>query len=298
MTTERSQSGDRRDRGERQKDEEKRGRSRDRREKKKGRSRDRGRRRETDKSHGSKPLLVPAEAAPAPAPSADAAAPTTREEASHDDEEGEEESVLAEDPPVKPPAKRAAPQSSTSDSEAAKAACPGPAKAESEAVARREGDQPPHQGETSEKRDQGHKPDGEKHKFHQAGWDDKRHQGGKDDKTARYDCSICGRKVEGGVAGSWQHRRSGHHLASYVYWNNKETLPWKNCLQEGQRWSRYLWATNQAGPEDDALPNKPTKKQRSPVPVRCDPERSRRDKDHTKTLTRTKERGRPGRKPI
>jgi hypothetical protein len=46
------------------------------------------------------------------------------------------------------------------------------------------------------------------------------------------------------------------------------------------------------------LPNKPTKKQRSPVPVRCDPERSRRDKDHTKTLTRTKERGRPGRKPI
>jgi hypothetical protein len=69
-------------------------------------------------------------------------------------------------------------------------------------------------------------------------------------------------------------------LASYVYWNNKETLPWKNCLQEGQRWSMHLWATNQTGPEDDALPNKPKKKQRSPVPVRCDPERSRRDKDH------------------
>ena len=76
MTTERSRRrGDRRDRGDRQKDEEKRGRSRDRREKQKGRSRDRGRRRETDKSHGSKPLLVPAETAPPPAPSADAAAP-------------------------------------------------------------------------------------------------------------------------------------------------------------------------------------------------------------------------------
>ena len=170
MTTERSRRrGDRRDRGDRQKDEEKRGRSRDRREKKKGRSRDRGRRRETDKSHGSKPLLVPAETAPPPAPSADAAAP----KASHDDEEGEEESVLAEDPPVQPPAKRAAPESPTR--EAAKAARPGPAKAE--AVARREGDQPPHQGETSE-RDQGHKPD-EEHKSHQAWCDDKRHQGGK-----------------------------------------------------------------------------------------------------------------------
>ena len=136
------------------------------------------------------------------------------------------------------------------------------------------------------KRDQGHKPESKrKDESHQG---DKADQGEKpqgqtdDDKTGRYECSVCNRVVGGGIAGSWQHRRSPYHLACYHYWNHNETIRWKNCLEEGQRWSKHCWSTNTAGPEDDTLPNKPKKKQRSPVPVRSevDTKRSRFDKDH------------------
>ena len=98
-----------------------------------------------------------------------------------------------------------------------------------------------------------------------------------DDKHSKSDCTVCGRSVGGGVAGAWQHRRSPYHLAAWVYWSNNETLPWKQCMEEGHKWSKQLGKTNEAGPEDHMLKQK--HKPSAPVPVRCDPERQRRDKD-------------------
>ena len=196
-----------------------------------------------------------------------------------DFEEGEEESEVVDDPNVAAPAVGTPTVIVDVEAEGAAAKAtrpvPGPAEAEtggqtSQAVAHREDAQLPHQGEGDT--DQGHKP-GEK-SSHQA-----KKPKGDYDKSGRYDCSICGRSVGGGIAGSWQHRRSGYHLGAYIYWNNREKLPWKHCLDEGQRWSRHIWATGESGPEDEALPNKPVQKKEAPVPVRCDPERSRRDKD-------------------
>ena len=99
-----------------------------------------------------------------------------------------------------------------------------------------------------------------------------------DDKHSKSDCTVCGRSVGGGVAGAWQHRRSPYHLAAWVYWSNNETLPWKQCMEEGHKWSKQLGKTNEAGPEDHMLKNQKHKPS-APVPVRCDPERQRRDKD-------------------
>ena len=274
-TDRRSRRSDRHDRGDRRGKESKRGRSK---ENKKSRSRDRRSRRgeeRGDSDSSRKPVLVPAHFPTVPPPPPPAR-PPPGEEPDDDDEEGEEESEVAEDPPVAAPAPTTV--IDVENGTVAKAAppgpgiVPGPAKAEtgSEAVAHREDDQLPHQGDGRDS-DQGHKP-GEK-SSHQA------KPKGNSDKSGRYQCSICGRSVGGGVADSWQHRRSGYHLGAYIYWNNQEKLPWKHCLDEGQRWSRHIWATGESGPEDDALPHKPVKKKETPVPVRCDPERSRRDKD-------------------
>ena len=245
---------------------------------KKSRSRDRSRRDERGESDSSrKPVLVPAQFPTVPPPPRPAGPPAGEEP--EDFEEGEEESEVVDDPNVAAPAVGTPTVLVDVEAEGAAAKAtrpvPGPAEAEtggqtSQAVAHREDAQLPHQGEGDT--DQGHKP-GEK-SSHQA-----KKPKGDSDKSGRYDCSICGRSVGGGIAGSWQHRRSGYHLGAYIYWNNREKLPWKHCLDEGQRWSRHIWATGESGPEDEALPNKPVQKKEAPVPVRCDPERSRRDKD-------------------
>ena len=99
----------------------------------------------------------------------------------------------------------------------------------------------------------------------------------KDDrKHGKYDCRICGRTVGGGEAGSFQHRRSAYHLASWVYWQNQEARAWKDCLTEGHQWSKTLWAKNSTGPSDEDFDPK-TKKQKAPPPIRSDPEMKRRD---------------------
>lgn len=64
-----------------------------------------------------------------------------------------------------------------------------------------------------------------------------------DNKDSVSYCELCCRSIGGGMAGWWQHRRSPQHLAAYLYWReHNEKLPWKQCLQEGKRWSQRLLA--------------------------------------------------------
>ena len=96
------------------------------------------------------------------------------------------------------------------------------------------------------------------------------------DKSGKYSCEVCGRQVGGGVAGAFQHRKSGYHLAAFLYWKDNEKTPWGECLVEGQKWSTQLWQDkNKPGPKDEEVLKK---KRNAPVPVRADPERKRRDR--------------------
>ena len=102
-----------------------------------------------------------------------------------------------------------------------------------------------------------------------------------DKKYGRYTCQVCGRRVGGGEAGSYQHRRSAYHLASWIYWQRKEKKAWHECTAEGSAWAKMLWDNDKEGPADaDATKDtKKKKKARAAAPVRADPERKRRDRD-------------------
>ena len=273
----RDRRGDRKGNGDRGKKEKTRGKG-----ERRSRSRDRRRQKETeteaaaDRSLSRRAVLRPAEE-PEPAAAVPVAAGSKPSEVvplDDDTSESSEEETPVDDPTVKPP--------------------PPPRRAETRQA------RPPEPSRPPAKADKGgtggdlrivkcHRGDGKSDPTTTAGKPenhDKQPDSQADtqssqpiDKHSKFDCNICGRKVGGGTAGSWQHRRSPYHLASWVYWNNKQTLPWKKCLEEGARWSKLLWDTNQSGPEDDTLPNKPTQKRATPAPVRSDPERLRRDKD-------------------
>lgn len=177
--------------------------------------------------------------------------PTGSQSDEDDAEEGEEEEEAATDPPVAAPAPTAPAPTAPAPT------APAPKDPRSGSVRPPEPECPPTSTASAPAEKTGSKPS----------------------KDSQYTCKVCGRVVGGGVAGSWQHRRSAYHLSCWIYWNNKEKRAWKLCQDDAQKWSKQLWAKNETGPEDDTLLQKPGKKQWSPVPVRSDPDRKRRDKD-------------------
>ena len=96
---------------------------------------------------------------------------------------------------------------------------------------------------------------------------------GADPKFGKYTCRVCNRQVGGGLAGSFQHKRSPFHLASWV-WNNqssaKHVRTWKQCQKDGEVWSAALWKEGTTGPSE--LNEKTARQSRPPV-ERSDPEK-------------------------
>lgn len=97
-----------------------------------------------------------------------------------------------------------------------------------------------------------------------------------DKKSGKYDCSVCGRSVGGGEAGSFQHKRSAYHLSSWVWYKTQAEggkRSWKDCQADGERWANSLWREGKTGPAE--LNSAP--RQTRPPPIRSDPERKKRD---------------------
>lgn len=98
-----------------------------------------------------------------------------------------------------------------------------------------------------------------------------------DNKHGKYNCSVCGRTVGGGEAGSFQHKRSAYHLSSWVWYKTQAEggkRSWKDCQADGERWANSLWREGKTGPADFA---DSAKRQARPPPIRSDVERKKRD---------------------
>lgn len=105
-----------------------------------------------------------------------------------------------------------------------------------------------------------------------------------EDRTSSYNCDVCGRYVGGGAAGRYQHLRSPFHL-SYQLWQSGKYQTWNAAKQKAHKMSEELWANKdslysgpQHGNQGSDKSSKMKQKTAPPVVDRVELDRDRHKK--------------------